>query len=676
MVAAGPQSICREFPVNSATRDHRLSRTDRGPVGASFARRSLAVTLLAAAALGIAHPAGAATSPATLPGQSAFANGPSLAFILGGVLVIAVLAAAAVAAVFLHRRTGKAVEEARRLSSLFDMVAEGILVCSGMQVVAANTSICRQAGIGPDEVGDLMISSFISDADAIDHLLSDRDVQLETQIHARDGGTVEVEIGARTIQYAGAPRRLLEIRDIGERKQTQERVSFLAHHDVLTGLPNRDVLQARLAQCIEEARPCAVIWVDLDHFKQMNDVHGHAMGDRILRTVADKLKFELPAGTVVARFGGDEFVVLYENIQDSLEARLVGQQLRRLLNRAIDLGDRHTTVGASVGVAVYPYDAACADDLLKNADLALHYAKAGGRGKCRQFTEALGHERQRRMALSAQLRGAIENGDIQAFFQPLVHTRDLQVSGFETLGRWFHPEFGAVPPPEFVRLAEENGLIDPLTDLMIQRAVDAAKQWPSDVRVSVNVSPIQLNSQFVDRVREAVKASGLDPRRLELEVTEDVLIKDFEQTASMFARLRALGIQVAMDDFGAGYTSMGNLRRLNFERIKIDRIFTMDLPNHRRSAAIVRSMFVLARELNLDVTVEGVETQEQFAFLRDQGCTEVQGFLFSQAKPFSAFADPASLKFESAAPAAAAPQPAAASGALIELGERRSKRAS
>jgi diguanylate cyclase (GGDEF)-like protein/PAS domain S-box-containing protein len=662
--------------VNSATRDHRPSQEDRGPVGARFARSSLAISLLAAAALGISQAAEAAAALAPLPGQGAFANGPSLAVIIGGGAVVTVLAAAAVAAVLLHRRAGKAVEEARRLTSLFDMVAEGILVCSGMQVVAANTSICRQAGIGADEVGDLMISSFISDADAIDNLLSDRDVQLETQIHARDGRTVEVEIGARTIQYAGAPRRLLEIRDIGERKQTQERVSFLAHHDVLTGLPNRDVLQARLAQCIEEGRPCAVIWVDLDHFKQMNDVHGHAMGDRILRTVADKLKFELPAGTVVARFGGDEFVVLYENIQDSLEARLVGQQLRRLLNRSIDLGDRHTTVGASVGVAVYPYDAASADDLLKNADLALHYAKAGGRGKSRQYTEALGQERQRRMALSAQLRGAIENGDIQSFFQPLVNTRDLRVCGFETLGRWFHPEFGAVPPPEFVRLAEENGLIDPLTDLMIQRAVDAARQWPSEVRVSVNVSPVQLNSEFVDRVRETVKASGLDPRRLELEVTEDVLIKDFEQTASMFARLRSLGIQVAMDDFGAGYTSMGNLRRLNFERIKIDRIFTMDLPNHRRSAAIVRSMFVLARELNLDVTVEGVETQEQLAFLRDQGCTEVQGFLFSQAKPFSAFADPASLKFEPAAPAAAAPQPAAASAALIELGERRSKRAS
>ena len=651
--------------MNSATRLDRFVLTD-GPAHRAGRGRAVAV-VLGAVAFAACEPAAAAT---IAPSQTLFGQMSLLALLLTAALVVAVVASAMVAALLLHRRAARAVEEAQRLTSLFDVIAEGILVCSGLQVLAANTSICRQTGISSHEVGDLMLSSFIPDADAIEQLLSERDVQLETQIHARDGKTVEVEIGARTVDYAGARRRLLEIRDIGERKQTQERVSFLAHHDVLTGLPNRDVLQARLAQCIEEGRSCAIIWIDLDRFKQMNDVHGHAMGDHILRTVAEKLKFELPAGTVVARFGGDEFVVLHENLQDTLEARLVGQQLRRLLNRPIDLGERTTTLGASVGLAVYPHDATTADDLLKNADLALQYSKAAGRGKCRLYTDALGQQRQRRMALSAQLRGAIENGDIQAFFQPLIRTRDLRASGFETLSRWFHPDFGPVPPPEFVRLAEETGLIDALTDLMIHHAVGAARQWPDDVRVSVNVSPIQLNSELVDRVRETIKSSGLDPRRLELEVTEDVLIKDFEQTASMFARLRALGIQVAMDDFGSGYTSMNNLRQLNFDRIKIDRIFTMDLPNHRRSAAIVRSMFVLARQLNLDVTVEGVETDEQFAFLRDQGCTEVQGFLFSKPKPLAAFTDPKSLTFAAPAPVS---ESAAPSAALIELGEHRKR---
>jgi predicted signal transduction protein with EAL and GGDEF domain len=369
---------------------------------------------------------------------------------------------------------------------------------------------------------------------------------------------------------------------------------------------------------------------------------------------------------MISRFGGDEFVVFYDQINDTAEARLIGQQLRRLLNRPIQLDDRSVTVGASIGVALFPDDATTADDLLKNADLALYYAKSEGRARCRLFSDEIGKERQRRTVLSGHLKAAIENGEIQAYFQPLVRTQDGSVGGFEALGRWFHPEFGAVPPFEFVRIAEDTGLIDGLTDTIMRQAIEAAKAWPSDVRISVNVSPVQISSDLVDHVRHVVTSSGFDPHRLELEVTEDVLIKDFEQTASMFGRLRALGIQVAMDDFGAGYTSLGNLRRLNFDRIKIDRIFTNDLPDHRRAAAIVRSLFVLARELELEVTVEGVETEQQLAFLRAEGFAEVQGYLFSPPKPASAFADLASLQYGIVAKRAE-PQGAA----LIDLSDRR-----
>jgi diguanylate cyclase (GGDEF)-like protein len=431
-----------------------------------------------------------------------------------------------------------------------------------------------------------MVSSFIADADVIDRLLGDGELRLDTDITNRNGAIIAVEIAARTIAYGEGAARLLEFRDVGERKHTQARVSFLAHHDPLTSLPNRELMRARLNEAVEHAAAngtaFAVLWIDLDHFKDINDIHGHVVGDQILRIVAEKLKFEMPADTLIARLGGDEFVVLCQ-VNDALEARLIGQQLRRLLNRPIEVAEKSLVSGASIGVAVYPDDADRRRRLLKNADLALYHAKAEGRGRCRHFTEELGNARQRRMALSEQLRGAIENGDIQAYFQPLIRARDMRVVGFETLGRWFHPEFGAIPPPEFVRIAEENGLINPLTNLIMRRAIDAAKQWPDDVRVSVNVSPLQINSELVDQVRDIIKESGLDPHRLELEVTEDVLIKDFDQTASMFSRLRALGIQVAMDDFGAGYTSMANLRRLNFDRLKIDRIFTMELPSHRRA---------------------------------------------------------------------------------------------
>jgi diguanylate cyclase (GGDEF)-like protein len=616
------------------------------------------------------------------PAYAAAGNGSDPVSIVllatGAVVALALAAALGIGLAALLRRTRHAASEARRLHALLDVLDEGVAVCSGMQAVAVNTSLCRLIGIEQADAAHLMISSFIGDADVIDRVLGEGDIRLDTDIVNRAGAMVAVEIAARTISYGEGNARLLEFRDVGERKHTQARVSFLAHHDPLTSLPNRELMRARLIEAVERAAAagtrCAVLWIDLDHFKDINDIHGHVVGDQILRIVAEKLKFEMPADTLISRLGGDEFVVLCQDIRDAEEARLIGQQLRRLLNRPIEIGEKSLTAGASIGVAVYPDDATDAEDLLKNADLALYHAKAEGRGRCRLFTEELGNERQRRMVLSGQLRSAIENGEIQAYFQPLVRVRDMRVVGFETLGRWFHPEFGPIPPPEFVKLAEENGLITPLTDLIMRKAIEAARQWPNDVRVSVNVSPVQINSDLVDQVRDIIKQSGFDPHRLELEVTEDVLIKDFDQTASMFARLRALGIQVAMDDFGAGFTSMGNLRRLNFDRLKIDRIFTTDLPNHRRSSAIVRSMFVLARELDLEVTVEGVETYEQYAFLREQGNAELQGYLFSPPKPAAAFADPAALQF-------AAPQPRkleamATAAAPIPITARQAKRAS
>jgi len=591
---------------------------------------------------GEALAAGAASAPV-----------PAVVIVAGLGLAISFLVAVAAAVTTLLRRSRHAANEARRLNTLLDMLDEGVAVCTGMEAVAVNTSLCRLIGIQRDDVGHLMISSFIADADVIERLLGEGELRLDTDITNRDGATIAVEIAARTILYGEGAARLLEFRDVGERKHTQARVSFLAHHDPLTSLPNRELMRARLNEAIEHAAATgtflAVLWIDLDNFKDINDIHGHVVGDQILRIVADKLRFEMPADTLIARLGGDEFVVLCQ-VNDALEARLIGQQLRRLLNRPIEVGEKSLVSGASIGVAVYPTDATEAEDLLKNADLALYHAKSEGRGRCRHFTEELGKARQRRMVLSEHLRGAIENGEIQAYFQPLIRARDMRVVGFETLGRWFHPDFGAIPPPEFVRLAEENGLINPLTNLIMRYAIAAAKQWPDDVRVSVNVSPLQISSELVDQVRDIIQESGLDPHRLELEVTEDVLIKDFDQTASMFSRLRALGIQVAMDDFGAGFTSMANLRRLNFDRLKIDRIFTMELPNHRRASAIVRSMFVLARELDLEVTVEGVETYEQFAFLSQQGNCELQGFLFSQPKPASAWADPAALQFGAPSP--------------------------
>jgi diguanylate cyclase (GGDEF)-like protein/PAS domain S-box-containing protein len=407
---------------------------------------------------------------------------PVVVMMVGLALALSFLGAVAAAVTTLLRRSRDAANEARRLNALLDMLDEGVAVCSGMQAVAVNTSLCRLIGIERDDVGHLMISSFIADADVIERLLGEGELRLDTDITNRDGATIAVEIAARTVSYSEGTARLLEFRDVGERKHTQARVSFLAHHDPLTSLPNRELMRARLTEAVERAAATgtslAVLWIDLDHFKDINDIHGHVTGDQILRLVADKLKFEMPADTLIARLGGDEFVVLCQ-VNDALEARLIGQQLRRLLNRPIEVGEKSLVSAPRSASRSIPTIATDAEDLLKNADLALYHAKSEGRGRCRHFTEELGNERQRRMVLSEQLRGAIENGEIQAYFQPLIRARDMRVVGFETLGRWFHPEFGAIPPPEFVRLAEENGLINPLTKLIMRHAIAAAKQWPT-----------------------------------------------------------------------------------------------------------------------------------------------------------------------------------------------------
>jgi predicted signal transduction protein with EAL and GGDEF domain len=616
-----------------------------------------------------------------MPPQAAAASDSDSASLLAistlGAIGFLVFAALAFGAFMLLRRTRRATNEVRRLNALLDVLDEGVAVCSGMQAVAVNTSLCRLIGIEAQDAQHLMISSFIADSDAIDRLLGEGELRLDTDITNRAGDAISVEIAARTIPHGDGTARLLEFRDVGERKHTQARVSFLAHHDPLTSLPNRELMRTRLTEAVEKAgRSRQVLRGDLDRPRPLQ---GHQRHPRPRGRRQD------PA------YRGGETQIRDAGPYADCTARR--RRVRRLVRghhrRGGSAPDRPAIAppaqpsdGAWREILdgrgldrrrVYPEDADNAEDLLKNADLALYHAKAEGRGRARHYTEALGNERQRRMVLGGQLRGAIENGDILAYFQPLIGARDMRVVGFETLARWFHPEFGAIPPPEFVKLAEENGLITQLTDLMMRRAIETAQRWPNNVRVSVNVSPVQINSELVDQVRNIIKTSGLDPKRLELEVTEDVLIKDFDQTASMFSRLRALGVQVAMDDFGAGFTSLGNLRRLNFDRLKIDRIFTMELPSHRRAAAIVRSMFVLARELDLQVTVEGVETYEQFDFLRTEGHCELQGFLFSPPKPASAWADPVSLQFAEPAPRNLEP---VTPGAAIPLVARQARRAS
>lgn len=566
--------------------------------------------------------------------------------------LVAVVAVVLVAAV-LRMRAGvaTAVAASRQAGLAIEALPNGVVLCRGLRIAGFNHAFAAIAGLERQSGTDLLVTELFDDRSAIERLFGTEAVTLDTQLVRPDGSTRRVEVAARPFEVDGGPGHLLAIEDIHERGDSEHRIAFLAHHDALTRLPNREVLRERLdaaiARCDAAGTLCAVLWIDLDHFKEVNDLKGHTVGDRLLCYVADKLRFEIPSDALVARVGGDEFVVLCESIMDASEVKLIAQQLRRRLNRPFLFEDQLIPVGASIGVAIYPRDAASAEELLHNADLALYRAKAEGRGRSRHFSSALGEEITRRSNLAQQIEGAIAEGRIETWFQPVVDARSGTISAFEALARWPHQDYGMVGPLEFIRIAEETGAIPALTDRVIRDAIKAAANWPDHVRVAVNVSPSQINSELVDQVRVLIQASGFDPRRLELEVTEDVLIKDFDQASSMFARLRALGVTVAMDDFGAGYTSIANLRQLNFDRIKIDRIFTSDLPNHRRSVAIVRGIVGLARHLDLRVTVEGVETAEQVAFLRGVGCDELQGFLFSRPRPAAEFADVAAWRHPS-----------------------------
>lgn len=570
----------------------------------------------------------------------------------GLVVTLAVLGVLALGAAYLRARARAAAATADAGNARLAIAAlpHGIVLCRGLQIVEFNRAFSILAGLGREAGEDLLITELLSDRTVIDRLFGGEEVTLETDLVRPDGVVCRVAILARPFDVGGSAGRLLVVDDIHDREDADHRISFLAHHDALTRLPNREVLRERLdaaiARCDSSGTLCAVLWIDLDHFKEVNDLKGHTVGDRLLCYVAEKLRFEVPPDNLVARVGGDEFVVLCENILDATEVKLIAQQLRRRLNRPFLFEEQLVPVGASIGVAVYPRDAAGAEELLHNADLALYRAKAEGRGRSRHFSSALGEEIARRSNLAQQIDGAIVDGQIETWFQPVIDAKSGSISAFEALARWPHPEYGMVGPLEFIRIAEETGSIPALTDLVIRNSIKAAANWPEHVRVAVNVSPSQINSELVDQVRTLIQASGFDPRRLELEVTEDVLIKDFDQASSMFARLRALGVTVAMDDFGAGYTSIANLRQLNFDRIKIDRIFTSDLPGHRRSVAIVRGIVGLARHLDLKVTVEGVETPEQVAFLRSLGCDELQGFLFSRPLPPGEFADVAGWRHE------------------------------
>jgi diguanylate cyclase (GGDEF)-like protein len=415
-------------------------------------------------------------------------------------------------------------------------------------------------------------------------------------------------------------------------------IEHLALHDPLTGLPNRVLLNDRLVRALAHAKrhgePVALLCLDLDHFKHVNDAFGHPVGDTLLRRVAERMRGCLRQEDTAARIGGDEFVIIQGGDRQPECAAALAHRLIETLGAGYDIDGHQIAIGTSIGIALASGDGVGPDELLNRADRALYRAKAEGRGTYRSFDPDMDAQVQARRKLEIDLRRAQEAGEFELLYQPMVDLRSGEITAFEALLRWRHPTQGMVPPAEFVPLAEEIGLIAPISEWVLHQACAAAAGWPAGIRVAVNLSAVQFRSSgLLSAVTAALQASGLQPGRLELEITETVLLTDCEATLSCLRQLQSAGMRISMDDFGTGYSSLGYLRSFPFDRIKIDRSFVREMTTSADCRAIVRAVVGLGRSLGMAVTAEGVETREQLERLRAEHCNEVQGYYLSPPVP-------------------------------------------
>jgi diguanylate cyclase (GGDEF)-like protein len=456
----------------------------------------------------------------------------------------------------------------------------------------------------------------------------------QSQPDAFDDQDVIAKYSSRTDEI-GALARALD-----KRRRYENEIAHLARHDVLTNLPNRalfrDVLKRAFANRSREGEQVAVLCLDLDRFKPVNDTLGHAVGDELLRQVAQRLSSCVRAGDLAARLGGDEFGIIQSRVEDEGDASALAERVVQSLSGPYDVCGHRVIVGVSVGVAIAAGATGSPDELVHQADLALYRVKADGRQSFSFYHQDMDARVESRRKLEMDLHEAIEKQQFAVHFQPTIRLDDNSVAGFEALLRWKHPERGMVSPAEFIPIAEETGLINEIGQWVLMEACKQAAMWPPHMSVAVNLSPVQFRQTTLPlQIMSALSKSGMEPSRLELEITEAVLLKDSESTQETLRQLRDIGVRIALDDFGTGYSSLSYLSRFQFDKIKIDRSFVNDMNTRNDALSIVRAITSLGTDLGMTVTAEGVETEEQLAQLRNVRCTEVQGFYFSKPKAAS-----------------------------------------
>lgn len=535
---------------------------------------------------------------------------------------------------------------------VYATITEGVLVTDiDGNIVAANPAACEITGLSRDELVGEHIKLIRSDH-------HDTPFYLDMAQQLRESGTwegeiwtchregpdrpVHVTIRAAAEEGETTTHLVCVMRDDSQLRQREAALAHQAQHDALTGLPNRvlllDRLQRALAHAHRNQRQMAVLSLDLDHFKNLNDTIGRGAGDRLLLRVSQRLTACVRAEDTIARTGGDEFMLLIEEVDHVQAAVMAAGRIMEAFVEPFLIRDQTYHATASIGISLFPDDAETPDDLLRNADVAMNRAKQLGRNKIVVFRREMNHEIFRRMEMEAGLRRAIDHGELEVYFQPRIDTHSCEIVGMEALVRWNKPNEGVVRPHEFIPLAEETGLVVPLGEQVLYQACRRLRRWQQDgrerLRLSVNLSGRQVQERdLVQRITAILDDTGLPPTSLELEITETAIMKNLERGVDALWELAGLGIEISIDDFGTGYSSLHYLKRFPIETIKIDRSFVRDMHRDPADAAIVATIIDLAERLGLRVIAEGVETEEQLAFFRKLRCAEIQGFLFSPPVP-------------------------------------------
>lgn len=535
--------------------------------------------------------------------------------------------------------TQRSKEEAVRLAALLETTFEGICICVDGRIVDLNNVFATLLGLKKNEIKGRELAAWLDDDR--DEILSDlvkntENARREIEILSAQGQKIPIELRARTIHYRGASATLFVFIDLRDRKKAEAEIRFLAQHDPLTNLPNRAVFNERLKAMVERTAltgtSSAVILVDLDHFKNINDLYGHPAGDAVLKTTAERLRSCVRDEDVVARLGGDEFAILQQCVDFQGQAHDLALRLLDELANPVDVG-RGTRVSptASVGVAVCPPEGFSDEELVMQADTALYHAKKAGRNRCSVFELGMDAEIRRRQSLEIDMSTALDENQFELYFQPRMDISENRIKSYEALIRWNHPTKGLISPADFIPVAESSGQIVKIGTWVLETACRIAATHFSGRNVSVNVSPLQFtHDKFLQTLENALKNSALSPDRLEIEITENVLIDDDQRANFLLDGVKALGVQVALDDFGTGYSSLSYLSRFPFDTIKIDQSFVRNLKNDDESVAIVDTIIRLGRALNMTLVAEGVETEAELQLLRERGCHEIQGYFIGR----------------------------------------------